>query len=1808
MKSFLRPGLALLLATLLTTCSRLNSVQISGKNFDEEVARTQNLIFTFNKDLVSQTKIGVWDSTQYVRFEPAIPGKFRWVDENELVFSPATTLRPATSYKAELTEALTSHLDGEKPAVDAEPIAFHTPYLQLSETELWWTRGEGGKPVAKGRLTFNYPVSSGEVTNLLNVRTEDEKPLSAQVAAVQPAEQIPVTLAGAPAGPAEQPLTVRLEKGLKVPNTAYVTSEALEHKVALPPANRLDVVDVRTGFDNNEGTVRVITTQELKPQELAQYFTLEPAVEVRTELTENGFLIRGAFNETDTYVLTLTDRVQGVLGARLEEPVSKDLFFGKMPAGISFVNKRAQYLSAKGSRNVGVQIVNVPEVTVKVAKVYENNILHYLKSGRYEEYGEIDGEWQQTGLFTDTDDEDQRYSDVLVDKTVATADLPKVRGVAALNLALPESDNRFRGVYLVTVGSKEQLYTKATKLISVSDIGLIAKQSANEVWVFANSIRTAEPLAGVDVTVVSGSNQAVATLKTDGNGVAHFENLPASLPGGSRNSTGIALVTAKTDADFNYLALDDSRVETSRFEVEGKRDNPSGFDALIYGDRDIYRPGETIHLNTVVRSAGWQSVGEIPLKIRVVAPNGREYRILRQRTNDEGAVATDIPIDAAAVTGTYGLEVYNANEVLLASRNVSVEEFIPDRLKVDAVTGPTAFRPGQTVTLTATATNLFGPPAANRTYEIEWQLARKVFSAPTFPEYTFSIQNNASFEKDLRQGVTNEAGQAVERFAVPPAYRDMGVLEGKIYTTIFDENSRPVNRLNRFAVFTQETFYGLRMADRYVGTNAPLPIDIVALNRSGVLQPGAQTLVEIVRFDYQTVIEKKYEQLRYISKKREKVVYTNTLKLGDGRGQVRYAPTVSGEYEVRVRKPGSESYTPVEFYAYGYGSTQSSSFEVSTEGQVLMTFDKPAYEVGDKAKVLFKTPFDGRLLVTLERNRVLETQVVETQNKSAELSFSLEEGHLPNVYVTATLIRPLDNSTLPLTVAHGFSSVSVTDNDTRIPVQLTTVEASRSKTRQRITVKTAANAELTVAVVDEGILQLKNFQTPDIHGYFYQKKALEITSHDLYGFLFPELSLTGASSFGGDGYNLGKRINPLSNGRVRLVTFWSGILKANGSGEATFDIAIPPFSGDLRIMAVAYKGRAFGSASRNMKVADPIVISTGVPRFLSPNDSLTLPVTISNTTKAPATVTAALSVKGALVAGSSSQKLVIPAGREVRATFGLRAKEAIGTGSVTVAVRGLNETFTETTDLTVRPVTSLLKTAQSGIVAGGRSQTIDLRTSFIPATVRSELVVSRSPLIQLARPLSDLLGYPYGCLEQTISKAFPQLYFAEVTKTIGKPAYFVSRGESDLNPNFTVQTAIRSVESRQLFNGGFGMWPGATGEDAWVTAYALHFLAESARAGFEVSPTVMSKAADYLEKKTSTPATEEVYFYEETGGYSVQKLPSRASIYGLYVLALNGQPNRPAMNYYKSQTAKLTPDSRYLLAAAFYLTGDTRSYSAIIPKSYSDPTTGRQSGGSYASPIRNLALVLNTLLETDADNLAIPTLARRLSQALNGTSYLNTQESAYAVLALGKLAKRAAASTATATVLANGKAIGNFTGQTLRLTNGIAGRPLTLATKGSGNLYWFTQSEGLSATGGYTDEDAGLRVRRQFLDRNGAPLSSFRQNDLVVVKITLAAENGVPVKNVVVTDMLPAAFEIENPRLTEPREMPWIQNAAKPDHFDVRDDRIHFFTDVSGPEQSFYYLVRVVSRGTFALGPVSADAMYDGSLRSYSGGGKLRVN
>ncbi|HMR93237.1 MAG TPA: MG2 domain-containing protein, partial [Chitinophagaceae bacterium] len=1229
--------------------------------------------------------------------------------------------------------------------------------------------------------------------------------------------------------------------------------------------------------------------------------------------------------------------------------------------------------------------------------------------------------------------------------------------------------------------------------------------------------------------------------------------------------------------------------------------NPSGLDAFVYAERDIYRPGEKINFSVIIRDRQWKTPGEIPLLLKLLMPNGKEFKTIRKSLNAEGSAEGSFDIPVSAITGGYTLEVYNSTEVLLATQSFAIEEFVPDRIRVNAKLDKEALRPGESTGVSVNAMNFFGPPAANRNYEMEIQVKQKTFRPEQFSDFNFALTNQTSFfDKVVRQGATDAEGNAKESYEVPAAYTNMGLLQTDFYTTVFDETGRPVSRALSADIFTQDVFYGIKHDwNYYFPLNQPVKLELASVGKDG--KPAVSVAkVQVIKHEYNTVLAKSGSYFRYESQRSDKIMAEGNVNVG-AKTAYTFIPRSPGDYEVRVYREGANAYVSRSFYSYGSYGADNNSFEVNNEGHIDIELNKKSFESGETVEALFKTPFSGKMLVTVETDQVVSYQYVEVSNRTATLKLKLNPEHVPNSYITATLIKPHEVSDIPLTVAHGFQNITVEEKSRKIPVEITSAKSVRSRTRQTIKVKAAPGSMVTLSAVDNGVLQVSDFKTPDPYKFFYQKKALQVTAYDIYPLLFAEVRAR-LSSTGGDGeLDMMKRTNPMPARRVKVVSYWSGIKKAGNDGVAAFDVEVPAFSGELRLMAVSYKGQSFGAAENTMTVADPVVISTALPRFLSPGDTVMVPVTLSNTTDKSAALTASIIPAGAVkVTGAAQQQVTVQAKSEGRVYFNMIASPEIGIGNVKVQVSGMGEKFEDVTEISVRPPSTLQKLTGSGSLTAGTQKITIGANDFIPGSEEYSLVISRSPLMELGEHLRYLVQYPYGCTEQTVSSAFPQLYYGDM-------AELIQQGNGHKwNANANVLEAIRKIKMRQLYNGALTLWDGGGKEDWWSTVYAAHFLLEAKKAGFDMDNSLLETMLNYINNRLKNRETI-TYYYNRTEN---KKIAPKEVAYGLYVLALAGRPNVPAMNYYKSNLSLLALDSRYLLSAAYAKAGDKKSFTSMLPASFSGEESVPQTGGSYYSPLRDEAIALNALLDIDPGHAQVPQMIKHVKDRLKGSRWLNTQERAFSFLAMGKHARAANQSKATAEIKVDGRTIAKTDGTSWRGDkNALKGNNVEVITKGEGMLYYSWESSGISASGAYTEEDSYLKVRRRFYDRYGKPLAgnTFKQNDLIIIGITLEKTYTSAVENVVITDLLPAGFEIENPRTKEIPGMDWIKDGWTPTALDVRDDRIHFFVDATSGKQVYYYAVRAVSPGRYKMGPVSADAMYNGEYHSYHGAGIINV-
>lgn len=1786
---------------IIAACNR-SAVSLSYTNAKGEVQSLGNLVFRFDKSLVPDSLLNNWDSTEYISFEPKIKGRFRWEHPDELVFSPAQPLSPATSYQASLSSDLLDHSKYGK-LDKGEEISFFTPYLALDNSNVTWMLPDQHSTTAYPQvdLYFNYAISPAVIKDKMKLELGG-KPLSYKIITEGADSRISLRVSGLKMEDKDLDARVSFEKGLVPDGGVNGTKDDIENKVFIPSPYNLTINDVTAEHDGLTGTVFVRTSQQVVMNNAASLIRFSPAVKFTVEQTDDGFAVKSdEFNADKSYVFTINKGLKGRIGGELREQYDNNVAFGELEPALRFGNSKAVYLSALGNQNIEVKITNIPKVKVIISKIYESNLLAAQRYGYSpkDDRGNSGGDGEEYYEGDYSGDGDVAFGDVIYEQEIDTRSLPKYGSSRLFTFNVEDRLPDFKGIYHIKIRSATDYWVSDSRFISKSDIGLIAREGKDKMFVFANSIKTAQPVNGMNVVVYGNNNQVLGTGATNADGVAEVVFSRKEFAGFKP-----AMIIAKTATDFNYLPFSSTRVNTSRFEVGGKRINSTGLDAFIYAERDIYRPGEKVNFAVILRDRQWKSPGELPVKMKFLLPNGKELKNFRKTLNAQGATDGDVDISVSAITGSYTLEVYTSNDVLLASKNFSIEEFVPDRIKVTAKLDKNSLEPGQSASLAINAVNFFGPPAAHRNYESEIQTSAAYFGPKKYPSFSFSIENQGmSFDKVVAEGSTDENGNATQNFEVPALYANKGLLKTTFYATVFDETGRPVSRSATANIYTQKVFFGIGSDGYwYYPLNQAVKFPLIALNKDEQALNGARAEVKVIKHEYRTVLTKSGSYFRYESQKDDKIVADQTITISGESSSYPFVPRSPGEYEIRVSIPGATSYVSKSFYSYGFWGGDNASFEVNTEGNIDIETDKSSYEAGESAKLLFKTPFSGRMLVTMETDKVVSYQYVNVENRTASVDLKMTAEHLPNVYVTATLIKPHEVSEIPLTVAHGYKSVKVEEKSRKMSVEIVAQKSVRSRTHQKVTVKAPSNSFVTLAAVDNGVLQITDFHTPDPYNHFYAAKALEVDGYDLYPLLFPELKAT-LSSTGGDGdLEMNKRTNPMPAKRFKIVSYWSGTKKTGFGGDAEFEFDIPQFSGEVRLMAVAYKDESFGSAEATMTVADPLVLSTALPRFLSTGDTVNVPITITNTTKNSASATASLNVSGPLsVLGDKQQSVSINSNSEGQAIFQVVAANAVNVGKIQIVVDGLGEKFTDETEISVRPASPLQVVTGSGSLTGGNVQRINIPLNdFLPNSTDYQLVVSRNPGLELGKQLRYLVEYPYGCTEQTVSIAFPQLYYGDLADQMKN-----EKGRS--NANWNVQEAIRKIKLRQLYNGAITLWDGEGTEHWWATVYAGHFLIEAQKAGFEVDKSVLNGILNYLNNRLKNKETI-LYYYNQSQN---KKIAPKEVPYSLYVLALAGKPNVSAMNYYKSNPSLLSLDCKYLLSVAYAVAGDKAKFRELLPSSFSGEVSVAQTGGSFYSDIRDEAISLNALIDADPANPQIPIMTKHVGDKLKQRQWYSTQECSFNFLALGKIARAANKATVTAEIKVGGKTVGHVEGGAVKLNaKQLGGTNIEIASKGEGRLYYYWQSEGISASGAYKEEDSYIKVRRRFFDRYGRTIdgNSFTQNDLVIIQLTVDKSYSASVDNVVISDMIPAGFEIENPRTKEIPGMEWIKDAATPVALDVRDDRINLFDDLTNGRQTYYYAVRAVSPGNYHMGPVSAEAMYNGEYHSYHGAGIIRVN
>lgn len=1795
------------LGLLLASCIRKEAelLSLASPLPGGSVPTTSVITIKFSKAVARADSAAHWSSTPYITFTPAIPGKFIWSDSSTLIFSPDAPLPGDAKFTARLNTALLTQMAGMKAFDGDDEFSFGTESFTMKSAEFFYDRiGEKRQVGIKANLEFTYAVEPHDVANAITLSIDKQAAGISRVVTTEKNRIIAVELGTTTQLDKEREISIDFDKSLLSPETGTRIKMERPFVYKLPALAELKIYGHEFGFDGTTSWVRIKTSQEVMKDDVNGFIAFDPKRDFTVESDAQGFVLRGQFEPGVAFRLVVRKGLESVLGGRTQHDYEADVVIGNVQPSFRFASS-GSYMLLTGQRMLEMKTVNLSALKIRVSQVFQNNLVFFLDQGRYYDYyyydyNEDEGDYPRNKYRFSLGN----FGRVMSDDSISIASALNREVTTSFDMN-PFLKNEYKGFYLVEIANPAEAWRSTSKLVVVSDIGLIVKQSADEITVFAVSLETNQPAAGVLVSVISTTNQTIAAKKTESDGAARFANFKET-----RKGFVPKLVVAELDNDFNFINFSDYRVETSRFDVGGKSDGQGEYDAFLYGDRNIYRPGETIYVSGIVRNLTNTLPAAMPIRMKIFSPRGTLLRESQHTLNDAGSFETSYRTAGVAQTGECRIDLYTGNNLFLTSYKVSVEDFVPDRLRVSLKASAEKAKPRETITYELQAFNFFGPPAAGRSYEFEGSFAVIPYRSKNFPAFRFydDAASNYSGAPDIFTGKTDEEGKATVAFTLPERLTSTGLLRAHARVGVFDESGRPVYQTGQTTVYPKNYYIGVQnRGGYYVSPNAPQKMQIVAVDMNDTAIKGFKARVDLLRYEWHSIL-RRHEQsgtLRYVSERREILVKSDKITLGDKPAEYTYSAPRSGDYAVRVSKDGDDGYNQFSFYSYSWGTSDVTSFEVDPEARIDVVFDKKAYEPGERARILFQAPFNGKMLVTVERNQVYSHRYLDVKENAASMELAIEEKFLPNVYVSAVLFRKVKEQEIPLMAGHGFAPLMVEKKSNKLELTINAPQKIRPKTKQEVTV-TANDRDvyLTLAAVDEGVCQVKNYKTPDPYGYFYERKALQTSTYDFFRDLLPEPVRTNERSSvgGGEDELMAKRVNPLGVKRFNPVALWSGIVQTDGNGRATVSLDVPEFNGELRLMAVAYKGDRFGSVQQAMKVADPVVITPALPRFLSPNDSLAMIVTAFNTTEKPVTLTFDVAASGGVTVAGRAPSLEVGPNQERFTAVGLKTSHEIGKATVTVRTSAFGEKVEATTDLPVRPISAFASDAISSFVDGGKSASHDIGDDYLSFHRKAYVTVSPYPVANFAKELKYLVGYPHGCLEQTVSKAFPQIYLRDIAVILdptilntGSPTYFVNE-------------AITKIASMQGTGGAFSYWPGEHYYNNWSTVYAAHFLLEAKKAGYAVPEATLKNALVAVRGIALSKQTRDFYYYQGQKTV-VKRIADKSALYAVYLLALNGTPEKAIMDFYRNEKHLLTSDTRFLLAGAFAHGGDRKTFLSLLPPEFGSEQSVRESGGDFDSPVRANALILNVLLDTDLNNPNVPRYMEYLSKTYRTDRWYSTQDNAFTLLAFGKAARMASTTKVEGTISVGSKEF-IYKGGNQKFDVEPFGKKVTLAMKGDGRAYYSIVTEGIRKDGKMRIEDKGLRIRREYLDRSGAELSlaSVKQNDLLVVRLTLNASVD-HLENVAISDLLPAGFEIENPRLTETTAYSFIKNPSVPEYLDIRDDRINIYTNITrgGRVKTFYYLVRAVTPGIFQHAPVVAEAMYNAEYYSAHGQGIVRV-
>ncbi|HUU05107.1 MAG TPA: MG2 domain-containing protein [Patescibacteria group bacterium] len=1762
----------------------------------------------------------------YLEFSPALSGKTEWKSPRELVFTPDRELVPGILHRAVLNirkfmslpreyarfeftfsvirESLAINLEGLAPLDEISPNRFLLRGMLTSRDS---QEGVAVKKILSAR-------HAGKALAIEWAHENEGRSHSFVIRAIQRLEQpsqVEVKWDGSPVG-AEQ-------KGSR--------------QVDVPSLGQFDLLDAEAVLEPAASVLLRFSDPLKKNQNLRGLITI-PGHEPTFEIDNNVVRVYSSKGFDTAVDVSINPGVRNFNDRRLEKRLTRTLAFQRLSPQVRFVGKGV-ILPEKEKLTIPFEAVSLRSIQVTAFQIFQNNMAQFFQQNNLEgkENLSMVGRflWRKTVPLTDQAGDTGNWRRYSLDVTQLLSENPGSifriiisfnRGNSAypctnndapvLEPSLQNQDDVSYRDYSNWDYSYEYYYEEGrngwadrsdpckdayynprfnngavqARNFLASNLGLVAKRGDGfDLHVVTTDIRTAEPLAGVLVRAFNFQNQLLGEGSSDGSGF-----LTLGLPGQP------FFIEATQGKDRGYLRLSkQGALATSHFDVGGEKVQ-KGIKGAIYGERGVWRPGDDLYLTFVLFDREHKLPAEHPVLLELYNPKGQLIQTRKPARSLDAFHSFRLRTAEAAPTGNWKARVRVGG--LSFEQNVKIETVVPNRLKIDFQPGAEKLVKEKPTEAALRSQWLHGAVAANLKFDARVRLAPRPTSFPRWPDYIFDDPARVitASEQQVADGRLDANGVANFPIKLEMEEAAPGMMDAQFTVRVFEESGDFSSDAVTLPFYPYKSFVGIRVpkGDEMRGmllTDQEHLLQIITVDPEGKPVSRDKLEVSLYKVEWKWWWDRSGDSLaQYIANTSHVPLLKGEVETRDGSGQWKFQIKYPqwGRYLVRVVDPQSGHAAGKAIYI-DWPGWAGRAREEKGSGATRLNFsaDKERYQVGEKATIFLPDAPQGRALVSLENNsRILKQMWVSTKAGENRFEIELDESMSPNIYVHVTLLQPHSGkkSDTPIRL-YGVIPVMVENPRTRLEPLLKVVGELKPLQEFKVGVEEKSGRAMTytLAVVDEGLLGLTRYTAPDLRRKFYNREALGVLTWDLFDDIAEAYGadLSRLLALGGDEEGAAAGSEKKQR-RFPPVVLFAGPFSLEAGKTAEHKFTMPQYVGAVRVMAVAGRDGAFGVAEKSIPVRQDLMILPTLPRVVRPGETFDLPVSVFVSHAGIRKVQVQIDAGDRFLVDGPKIKVIEfkKPGDEI-VFFPVTVSTGVGQGSVYIKATAGSRKAESRTAIPILAANPRIMETLHAEVPPGESRQIAIKAFGLKGTNDVTLEYSMLPPFNLQKRLQFLIRYPHGCLEQTLSTAFPQLYLKYLIK--------LDAGQQKKIETY-IATAIEKMRSFQAPSGGFSYWPGEYEVHHWTSAYAGYFLLEASRLGYRVPVTML----DPWKKHQKTLAN------SWTAGPEQGRL---VQAFRLYTLALAGAADLGAMNRLRENTG-LESAAAVLLAGAFQASGQGEAAEDLLRKCTWQIAKYRDDSRTFGSDFRDKAVMVRTLV-----HMGQPGRARKFLDEIVGVmasdTWYSTQETAYALMAIaayygGSPAKpfrfRAgwqgeAPREVEAVVPFFQQEYSPFTARE---------RTLTVANPGEGRLYVTATIAGIPPAGGEQAHENNLRLQVSYQDMNGAALDTVRltQGNDFQVKVDITNLSKQSLHNLALTHIVPAGCQIANPRLftDEPA-------GGYYDYQDVRDDRIlTYFRLGAGAKKTFTAVLNASYGGRFYQPGISVESMYDRSFHANSTG------